>query len=119
MKEKNPERKPVLEENTKQAREPKEDRPQSSVTVEEPIVADKIVPPAAEPSSAGKERRFRDTNLPAHFIERRKHPRISTQQPPPPAPPRLDDYAAIIGQPELDEIRFLARHLRGKTVKMV
>src|SRR5260221_9530284 len=35
------------------------------------------------------------------------------------SPPRLEDYAPIIGKPELDEIRFLARHLRGKTVKMV
>src|SRR5262249_60796078 len=62
---------------------------------------------------------FRPSDLPAHFIERRKHPRIQTEPPPPPAPPRLEDYAAIIGKPELDEIRFLARHLRGKTVKMV
>jgi trehalose synthase len=65
------------------------------------------------------ERRFRQTDLPAHFIERRKHPRISTEPPLPPAPPRFEDYGAIIGKPELDEIRFLARHLRGKTVKMV
>ncbi|MBZ5505958.1 MAG: glycosyltransferase [Acidobacteriia bacterium] len=41
------------------------------------------------------------------------------EQPLPPAPPCLDDYVSIIGQPELDEIRFLARRLRGKTVKMV
>src|SRR5215471_11398270 len=66
-----------------------------------------------------KERRFRQSDLPAHFIERRRHPRIQTEPPPPPAPPRLEDYAAIIGRPELDEIRFLARHLQGKTVKMV
>jgi trehalose synthase len=54
-------------------------------------------------------------------IERRKRPRphISTTPPAPPPPPRLDDYEAIIGKPELDELRFLARHLRGKTVKMV
>ncbi len=67
----------------------------------------------------GGERRFRQTDLPAHFIERRKRPRISTEQPPPPAPPRFEDYEAIIGKPELDEIRFLARHLHGKTTKMV
>src|SRR2546430_14940250 len=52
-------------------------------------------------------------------MEPRKPPGISTEQPPPPAPPRFEDYGAIIGKPELDEIRFLARHLRGKTVKMV
>src|SRR5436305_161951 len=76
-------------------------------------------PSTSAPPPVEKERRFRQTDLPAHFIERRKYPRISTEQPPPPAPPRFDDYAPIIGQPELDEIRFLARHLRGKTVKMV
>jgi len=78
------------------------------------------VPPAAPPAPAGRtERRFRESSLPSHFIERRKHPRIQTEPPPPPAPPRMEDYAPIIGVPELDEIRFLARHLQGKTVKMV
>src|SRR6185312_13387432 len=71
------------------------------------------------PPLPGVERRFRQTDLPAHFIERRKHPRIRTEQPPVPAPPRFEDYGPIIGKPELDEIRFLARHLQGKTVKMV
>jgi trehalose synthase len=75
----------------------------------------------AEPAAAqeGAERRFRQTTLPPRFIERRKHPRIKTEPPPPPAPPRLEDYAAIIGVPNLDEILFLARQLKGKTVKMV
>ncbi|MGC2321263.1 MAG: glycosyltransferase [Terriglobales bacterium] len=54
-------------------------------------------------------------------LERRQRPRpkISTEPPAPPPPPRLDDYAPIIGKPELDDLRFLARQLRGKTVKMV
>ena len=51
--------------------------------------------------------------------ERRKRPRIPETPPAPPPPPRLEDYEPIIGRPELDEIHFLARHLRGKTVKMV
>ncbi len=51
--------------------------------------------------------------------ERRKRPRISETPPAPPPPPRLDDYEPIIGKPELDELRFLARPLIGKTVKMV
>jgi trehalose synthase-like protein len=80
--------------------------------VKEPALAAPLSPPLVE-------RRFRQTDLPARFIERRKNPRISTEQPPLPAPPRFDDYAPIIGKPELDEIRFLARHLRGKSVKMV
>ena len=54
-------------------------------------------------------------------IERRQRPRpkISTTPPAPPPPSKLDDYAPIIGKPELDDLRFLARQLRGKTVKMV
>jgi len=54
-------------------------------------------------------------------VERRQRPRpkISTTPPAPPPPPRLDDYEPIIGKPELDDLRFLARQLRGKTVKMV
>jgi trehalose synthase len=55
----------------------------------------------------------------AAFIERRKRPRISTTPPAPAPPPRLDDYIPIIGQANVDELRFLARGLRGKTVKMV
>src|SRR5579859_4837151 len=59
---------------------------------------------AAASPLPGVERRFRSTDLPAHFIERRKHPRISKEQPPLPAPPRFEDYGPIIGKPELDEI---------------
>src|SRR5512143_286514 len=55
----------------------------------------------------------------APATERRKRPRISETPPAPPPPPRLDDYEPIIGRPELDELRFLARHLRNKTVKIV
>ena len=41
-------------------------------------------------------------------------------KPPAPVPPsKLDDYRGIVGEAEIDEIRFLARELKGKTVKMV
>ena len=73
--------------------------------------------PSSQERSSG--RRLRESTLPSRFIERRRNPRIQTEPPPPPAPPRIEDYAPIIGVPELDEIRFLARHLQGKTVKMV
>ncbi len=53
------------------------------------------------------------------LIERRRHPRISTTPPVPPPPPHLDDYESIIGRSQLDELHFLARGLRTKTVKMV
>jgi trehalose synthase len=52
-------------------------------------------------------------------VERRRKPRISTTPPAPPPPPHLDDYEPIIGRSQLDELRFLARGLRTKTVKMV
>lgn len=37
----------------------------------------------------------------------------------PPPPPHLDDYRQIIGQGQVDALRFLARGLKGKTIKMV
>jgi len=51
--------------------------------------------------------------------ERRKHPRISETPPVPPPPPKLDDYVPIIGQAYIDELRYLAQRLRGKSLKMV
>lgn len=39
--------------------------------------------------------------------------------PSPPPPPHLDDYASIIGQGQIDTLRFLANDLKGKTIKMV
>ncbi len=51
--------------------------------------------------------------------ERRRKPR-TWETPPAPVPaPHLDDYQAIIGAAELDELRFLACNVKGKTVKMV
>jgi trehalose synthase len=37
----------------------------------------------------------------------------------PSPPPHLDDYRHIIGQGQVDALRFLARELEGRTVKMV
>ncbi len=39
--------------------------------------------------------------------------------PEPSPPPPLDDYAAVVGAPEIAELRHLAQHLRGRAVKMV
>src|SRR5207302_681089 len=38
---------------------------------------------------------------------------------PKPPPPHLDDYAPILGQAQIDTLRFLAKELKGKTIKMV
>lgn len=52
-------------------------------------------------------------------VERRKKPRSWETPPAPVPPPRLDDYRKIIGDAEIDELHFLARELKGKTLKMV
>jgi trehalose synthase len=52
-------------------------------------------------------------------VERRRKPRAWETPPAPVPPPHLDDYRTIVGEPEIDELRFLARELKGKTVKMV
>jgi trehalose synthase len=42
------------------------------------------------------------------------------ETPPAPAPsPHLNDYESIVGAAEIEELRFLARDLKSKTVKMV
>lgn len=51
--------------------------------------------------------------------ERRKNPRAWETPPKPVPPPRLDDYKAIVGAADVEELRFLARALQGKSVKMV
>jgi trehalose synthase len=52
-------------------------------------------------------------------IERRRKPRIPEAPPLPQPPAKVDDYQPIIGRADLGELRFLARGLEGKTVKMV
>ncbi len=65
-----------------------------------------IVSPHAIPAEPG---RAKTRPLPASVLT-----------PPPPAPsPRLDDYRDIIGQAQVDALRFLARDLKGKSIKMV
>lgn len=60
------------------------------------------------------------------FVERRSAERrarplpdsVLTPPAPPPAP-HLDDYRPIVGDGQLDTLRFLAHELKGKTIKMV
>ena len=51
--------------------------------------------------------------------ERRKTPRSWETPPAPVVAPPFSAYESIVGAAELDELRFLARELKGKTVKMV
>jgi trehalose synthase len=55
----------------------------------------------------------------AERTEQRSQPRTWEKPRAPAPPPRLDDYKSIVGGAEIDEIRVLARELKGKTVKMV
>ena len=67
----------------------------------EPMTTGTTVPVAPAPAEEKQARR--DYRIP----------------PAPPPPPHLDDYKSIVGQANLDSLRFLARDLKGKTIKMV
>ena len=49
----------------------------------------------------------------------RPRPRVSDTPPPPPPASRLGDYEPIIGKSLVNELRFVARPLTGKRIKMV
>ncbi len=73
------------------------------------------------PSHAGNGQPATPTSHPGRrSTDRRKPLPASVLTPPtPPPPPHLDDYRAIVGQSQLDTLRFLAKELQGKTIKMV
>ncbi len=74
-----------------------------------PTVERRTTLPAATPPTATPGRRASDRPLPASVLT-----------PPVPAPPpHIDDYQGIVGQGQLDTLRFLARDLKGKSIKMV
>jgi len=72
-------------------------------------------PPSAPPHSA---RRVNDRRTGDRRVTRPLPASVLTPPAPPP-PPHLDDYKSIVGQGQLDTLRFLARDLKGKTIKMV
>ena len=53
------------------------------------------------------------------FIEKRKKPRVQAEKPTPAHPPKLADYEALVSKAELDELRFLAEGLRGRSVRII
>ena len=88
---------------------------QRTISVDSAVQAQSPVQAGAEqaPSVPHPERRV---------IDRRNNRPLppSVLTPPVPAPPpRLDDYRAIVGQSHLDTLRYLAKDLKGKTIKMV
>jgi trehalose synthase len=72
------------------------------------------VEPQTESEVVAKENHS-DTNR----EERRKPPRTWETPPAPVPPPRLDEYKSIVGAADIDELKYLAHALKGKTVKMV
>src|SRR5215468_10870179 len=52
-------------------------------------------------------------------VRTRRKPQISDTPPAPPPAPTLADYEPIIGKSQVDELRFVARALKGKRMKMV
>src|SRR5438445_5387879 len=100
---------------TKEKEKEKDQNPANAVTESRsPATAGDGTPPAA---TTEVERRGTGPAMPP-VRERRKY-KVRETPPPPPPPPKLSDYEPIIGKADLDELRFLARHLRTKTVKMV
>jgi trehalose synthase len=70
------------------------------------------------PAGGSASTETKDTTAPDQTRTRRK-PQISETPPPSPPAPTLADYEPIIGKSQLDELRFVARALKGKRVKMV
>jgi len=82
-------------------------------SVVEPKVGQETVPNDATPALPHPARRSTDRR------SNRPLPASVLTPPTPPPPPHLDDYKPIVGQSQLDTLRFLARDLKGKSIKMV
>jgi len=81
-----------------------------------------MVPPAG-----GETKKASDATLPSKQAansftrrgEERPLPARLMTPPVPPPPPHFDDYKSIIGQAQIDAVRFLAKDLKGRSIKMV
>jgi trehalose synthase len=61
----------------------------------------------------------RETLTTTQSVERRVRVRPQNPPPAPPTPPKLDDYANIVGSSIIDDLRYLAHPLRHTSVKMI
>jgi trehalose synthase len=76
--------------------------------------------PENRSEAAGRVVSFSAADLgPADRGNGRQLPASLLTPPAPPPPPHLEDYQNIVGQGQIDALRFLARELKGKTIKMV
>lgn len=93
-------------------------RAMSASPVADPVTA---TPPTAAATLTVERRQAKSSPAPAFGRRVSDGPLpASVLTPPLPAPPpRLNDYQGIVGQGQLDTLRFLARGLKGKTIKMV
>ena len=86
------------------------------------ITANPIVDTQAPSETPGRETERPLAHPQRRVTDRRNNrplPASVLTPPAPPPPPHLDDYGAIVGQSQLDTLRYLAKDLRGKTIKMV
>jgi trehalose synthase len=58
-------------------------------------------------------------DLPPAFVEKRRKPRIQENPTGPPLPAKLGDYEHLLGKSGIEELRYLAQGLRGKSIKVV
>jgi len=85
----------------------------ASTPATDPQVPAKTVVRERSSSASHPQRRAADSR------NNRELPTSVLTPPVPPPPLHLDDYGAIVGQGQLETLRFLAKDLKGKTIKMV
>ena len=93
-------------------------RATSATPTVDPQTAPKAAAPAAPTAQSHPARRATDRRVGDRRLNRPLPASVLTPPTPPP-PPHLDDYQTIIGQGQIDTLRFLAKDLKGKTIKMV
>jgi len=84
-----------------------------------PVLLTKIMEPVKQQTTMSMPAETTSDPLTSVRPERRSKSRTWETPPASVPPPHLDDYESIVGPAVIEELRFLARGLTGKTVKMV